>query len=244
MWRSHKVSVVLPTYNEKDSIRRVIDDFFATGVVDEILVVNNNAVEGTSHEVALTGAREVFEARQGYGAAIRRGFRESSGDIVVLSEPDGTFAAHDIFKLLAYSDDFEVVLGSRTTSVMIWEGANMGFLLKWGNWSVAKLMEFLFNATTLTDVGCTMRLLKRGALERIQGRFTVAREHFGPEMMLLAIISRLKYIEIPVNYLPRVGCSSVTGHPGKTVKLALKMVVLILRYRFRGAFGAAAEQKP
>ena len=42
--------MILPTYNEKDSIRQVILDFFATGVVDEVIVVNNNAVAGTSEE--------------------------------------------------------------------------------------------------------------------------------------------------------------------------------------------------
>ncbi|HNQ35467.1 MAG TPA: glycosyltransferase family 2 protein [bacterium] len=231
MWRDRMVSVILPTYNEKDSIRRVVDEFFATGVVDEVIVVNNNAREGTSAEVARTRAREVLEPRQGYGAAIQRGFREARGELLVLSEPDGTFAAHDIFKLLAYSDDFEAVFGTRTTSVLIWAGANMGPLLKWGNWAVAKMLEFLFNTTTFTDVGCTMRLIKRPALEKIRSQFTVQREHFGPEMMILAVINRLRYIEVPVNYLPRVGVSSVTGHKWRTVQLALRMVALILYYR-------------
>ena len=73
VWRGNSVSVVLPTYNEKDSIRSVIRGFEAVGVVDEIIVVNNNAAPGTSEEVAPTSAREVVETRQGYGAAIRRG---------------------------------------------------------------------------------------------------------------------------------------------------------------------------
>ncbi len=61
-WR---VSVILPTYNEKDSIRKVIGDFERLKVVDEIIVVNNNAVQGTSEEVQGTSAREVFETVQG-----------------------------------------------------------------------------------------------------------------------------------------------------------------------------------
>ena len=64
MWRNDSVSVILPTYNEKDSIRRVIDDFFQTGVVDEVIVVNNNAAAGTSAEIGKTAAREIFESRQ------------------------------------------------------------------------------------------------------------------------------------------------------------------------------------
>ena len=47
MWHGHSVSVILPTYNEKDSIRQVIRDFLATGVVDEVMVINNNAAPGT-----------------------------------------------------------------------------------------------------------------------------------------------------------------------------------------------------
>jgi len=87
-----RVSVVLPTYNEKDSIRQVILDFFGTGAVDEVIVVNNNAASGTSDEVFGTGAREVIEPRQGYGRAIRRGMDEATGDYIVICEPDGTFS--------------------------------------------------------------------------------------------------------------------------------------------------------
>ena len=67
MWAGRSVSVALPTYNERDSIRACIEAFFATGVVDEVVVCNNNAAPGTSEEVAQTRAREVFESRQGYG---------------------------------------------------------------------------------------------------------------------------------------------------------------------------------
>ncbi len=236
MWRNERVSVILPTYNEKDSIRRVIEDFFQTGVVDEVIVVNNNAAAGTSVEVKKTAAREVFESRQGYGAAIQRGLKESAGDLMIICEPDGTFLARDIVKLLAYADDFEVVFGTRTTQVLIWEGANMGSLLKWGNWAVAKMLEFLFNTATFTDVGCTMRLIKKEALVKIESQFTVNGEYFGPEMMILVVLNGLRYIEIPVNYLPRVGRSSVTGHKGKTIILALRMIFLILRYRFAAWF--------
>ena len=73
MWDGKTLSVALMTYAERNSIRRVIEGFFETGVVDEVLAVNNNAEEGTAEEVALTNARQVFEPKQGYGHAIRRG---------------------------------------------------------------------------------------------------------------------------------------------------------------------------
>jgi glycosyltransferase involved in cell wall biosynthesis len=208
-------------------------------VVDEIIVVNNNAAPGTSEEVASTGGqtpngmtvREVHEYRQGYGYAIQRGLREARGDYIVISEPDGTFLGRDTFKLLAYSDDFDVVYGSRTARTFIWRGANMGALLRWGNWSVAKLMEFLFNSTNLTDVGCTMRLIRREAAEQMLPRFTIGGSAFGPEMMLLSLLFGLRVIQIPVNYLPRVGYSSVTGDARKAFALGLWMIGLVLRYR-------------
>ena len=54
MWHGKRVSVILMTYAERSSIRATIEGFFATGLVDEVLVVNNNAEPGTSEEVAQT----------------------------------------------------------------------------------------------------------------------------------------------------------------------------------------------
>ncbi len=233
MWRGKRVSVVLPTYNEKDSIRRCIREFEATGVVDEIVVVNNNAAPGTSEEVAGTSARELHEPKQGYGAAIRRGLREADGDFIVVFEPDGTFCARDVRKLLAYAEDFEVVYGSRTVKELIWEGANMGLFLKWGNYAVAKGMEFLFNTTSLTDVGCTVRCIRREVLRRIEPFFTVDGSFFGPEMMVLSILMKRRIIQIPVNYAKRVGTSSVTGNKWVAVRVGLQMIGVIVAYRLR-----------
>jgi glycosyltransferase involved in cell wall biosynthesis len=233
MWHGRTVSVVLPTYNERDSIRQSVEEIEVLGVADEILVINNNAAEGTSDEVAKTNAREIHEARQGYGNAIRRGFQEATGDLLIVSEPDGTFLGRDILKLLAYADDFDVVYGSRTASMFIWRGANMGLFLRWGNWAVAKLMQFLFNSTNLTDVGCTMRLIHRQALRAIESDITIGGSSFGPEMMILTLLHGQKLIQIPVNYLPRVGESSVTGDFWKAFFLGMTMIGLVLRYRLR-----------
>lgn len=237
MWKGKKVSVILPTYNEKDSIRQVVDDFYETGYVDEVIVVNNNAAKGTKEEVEKTRAIQLFETTQGYGHAIQRGFRESTGDLLVISEPDGTFFAKDIVKLLAYSEDFDAVFGTRTTSIMIWEGANMRHVLRIGNIIVAKLIEFFFNTTQLTDVGCTYKLISRKVYETIKDKFTIGGSHFGPELMLLIIINRFKFIEIPLNYGKRVGKSSVTGNKVTAFFLGLRMIALIFYYRILSLFG-------
>ena len=231
MWRGKTVSVIFPTYNEKDSIREAIEDFFACEYVDEIIAVNNNAAPGTDEEILQTRARLVHEPRQGYGHAIWKGLGEAKGDLLIISEPDGTFSGHDVFKMLAYSDDLPVVFGTRTVRAFVWEGANMGFLLKWGNWGVGKLMEFLFNTTILTDVGCSMRLMTREVYESIRPQFTVGGSAFGPQIMLLTILNGHPFIEIPVNYKKRVGTSSVTGNLFKAALLGIRMTLMILHYR-------------
>jgi glycosyltransferase involved in cell wall biosynthesis len=231
MWNDRTVSVILMTYAEKDSIRGVIEGFEAIDVVDEIVVVNNNAQPGTREEVEQTSARQVFEARQGYGYASRRGLNEATGDLLVLCEPDGTFLPRDVLKLLVYSDECDAVFGTRTTREMIWNDANMGRFLRWGNWAVAKMIEVLFNTSHLSDVGCTYRLLTRPTYERIRDQITIGGSQFGPELMLLTLVSGARFVEVPVNYLPRVGTSSVTGDLWKAWKLGCQMIALILRFR-------------
>lgn len=230
MWEGKTVSVILPTYNERDSIRQCIQDFFDTGLVDEVVVVNNNAALGTNEEVMKTQARHVFEKRQGYGYAIQRGLAEATGDILVICEPDGTFRPKDILRFLSYADEFDVVLGTRTTRELIGERANMGFFLRWGNWAVAKMIMLLFNTTSLSDVGCTFRLLHRHVYEQIYPYFSVGTSHFGVEMMLIIFMRRFRTIEIGVNYLERVGESSVTGDLRKAVLLGLTMIAFTLRF--------------
>jgi glycosyltransferase involved in cell wall biosynthesis len=243
MWQGKTVSVALPTYNERDSIRQCINDFFATGVVDEVIVCNNNAAPGTSEEVAATAAREVTEPRQGYGWSCRRAMAEATGNLIVLAEPDGSFSANDIHKLLSYAGDFDVVLGSRTNREMIWTGANMGWFMKWGNWAVAKYLEALFNSTTMSDVGCTMRLIDRATLERITPAFTVGGSHFGPEMQTLCILSGARVVQIPVNYRQRIGQSMVCGNRMVAFGLGCQMIGLITRMRLKSWFAGSPVRR-
>lgn len=231
MYKGQTVAVILPTYNEKDSIRACCLQFTELDVVDEVIVVNNNAAEGTSEQVAGTGAREIFESKQGYGNALLCGIDSTNADIVVLCEPDGTFTPRDISKLLAYSEDKPVVFGTRTSPQFIWAGANMGWFLRWGNWAVAKMTEALFNTTILTDMGCTYRLLRREALDCIRPHLTIGGSHFGPQILLEVIAHQIPFVEIPVNYQERIGDSSVTGDFWKTWKLGWRMIFLVWEYR-------------
>jgi hypothetical protein len=109
----------------------------------------------------------------------------------------------------------------------------MGVLLKWGNWAVAKLVEALFNTSHLSDVGCTYKLLHRALAQRLLPELRVGGSHFGPELMLAVITSGARFVEVPVNYLPRVGHSAVTGDLRKALVLGLQMIGFILAYRLK-----------
>jgi glycosyltransferase involved in cell wall biosynthesis len=234
MWNGKTIAVILPTYNEADSIAACIKAFEHTGIIDDIVVVNNNAHPDTSPNVSPTSAREVFESTQGYGAAIRRGLRETAAaDLVCICEPDGTFDPDDIFKLLPFLSDSEVVFGSRTVATFIFTGANMGVFLRWGNWAVAKLVEVVYNTAYLSDVGCTFRVLTRDAVDRLTPELNGTGSSLGLEMMLLVAARRVPFVQVPVRYLPRVGVSSVTGDRRKAVKLGLEMIALTARMRWK-----------
>ena len=130
-------------------------------------------------------------------------------------------------------EELSILFSRRTTLELVWKDANMNGLLRWGNWAVAKLVEFLFNTSHLSDVGCTYRLLRRETARFVAGRMTVGGSHAGAEIMLLTILSGARFVEVPVNYLPRVGKSSVTGNVLTAVSVGLSMVDLILSTRLR-----------
>jgi glycosyltransferase involved in cell wall biosynthesis len=198
MWQGRRVSVVFPAYNEEAGIGAAVAEFGALPAVDEVLVIDNNSRDLTAERALAAGARVIPESRQGYGNALRRGLADAEGEYIVLAEPDGTFMAKDVLKLLAYADDFDLVLGTRTTRELIWHGANMGWQLRWGNWLVAKLLQVLFGGPSLSDCGCTLRLIRRSAAEQLLPRFTVGGSHFLPEMICLALLQRLRLVEVPV----------------------------------------------
>lgn len=231
MWHEQTLSVILPTYNEAESIGDCVRRFEALGVIDEIIVVNNNAAPGTSEAIQGTSAVEVSEPRQGYGAAIRRGLKESTGELVCLCEPDGTFDPKDLEKLLPYTRDVDQVLGSRTVQQFVWTGANMGPFLRLGNWFVAKLVELLFNTVYLSDVGCTFRVLRRRIVDDVLCSVVSSGSTFGLEMLLCSVRHRHRIVQIPVCYFPRVGQSAVTGSSWKALLLGCRMIAIILAAR-------------
>lgn len=227
----------MPCYNERENIYNAIHEFMQEPSVDEVVVCDNNSKDGSDLEIKKTHAVYVKETAQGYGAALRAGMRAATGDIIVTVEPDGTFRASDIERLLIYSADYECVLGTRTSRNPVWgggePGANMYFALRMGNWAVAKLLEYLFNGPSFTDVGCTYKLIHRHAYEKIKDSFTVNGNWFSPEYMIRVLQHGLSVVEIPVNYGARIGTSKITGTPWPAVKLGFKMIRFILSERIK-----------
>jgi glycosyltransferase involved in cell wall biosynthesis len=236
MWNGQSVGVVFPAYNEASNIAVAVADFRAlkgadqSPLVETVVVVDNNSTDGTGDLALGAGAQVFIETKQGYGNALQRGLGEIDADIIVLCEPDGTFAARDIVKLLAYSDDFEMVCGTRTNPGMIWDEANMTWYLRLGNYFVAKVLEILYKTRSLSDCGCTFRLVHRDAARRIQPDLFVGASHFLPNMIIAAKMNGVEFIEIPVTYKGRTGESKITGSWPGMMKTGFSMVWLILTY--------------
>ena len=236
MYKNKSFSLVLPAYNEETHIKKNIESFSETKVFDEIIVVDNNSTDLTKIEIEKTDAKYLCEKIQGYGAALRKGMESSNGDYIVLCEPDSTFSAKDIYKFLAYIDDFDCIFGTRTTKSLIHKSAKMQFSLRIGNIIVAKLLEYMFLGPTLSDVGCTYKVLSREAYQKIKSDLKVVGSEFQPELMINLILKKIKILEIPVNYLEREGKSKITYNFTSSSVLALKMILLMFRLRIKSLF--------
>lgn len=241
MFRNRSVSLVIPAYNEEETIGQVVAEFRDQPNLDEIVVVDNNCRDRTAAIAAEAGARVVAEARAGYGAALMAGMTAATGEILVLVEADGSFRARDVEKLLVYLDDAGMVMGTRTTRQMLQQGANMRFFLRWGNVFMAKFLQLCWLRPAeprFTDVGCTYRALTRATFDKIKPRLRETGPAFSPEMMCAALQERCRIIEIPVSYAPRLGGESKHSDTFlRQAKTALKMFRTICRKRFleRGA---------
>jgi glycosyltransferase involved in cell wall biosynthesis len=231
MHRDKRISVILPAYNEAPGIVDAVQGFRERPEVDEVLVVDNNSRDGTGELARKSGARVIVEERQGYGYACRRGLQEADSDLLFIAEPDGTFDPQDISRFLPYCEAYDAVFGTRTSKGWIARGANMGFSIRWGNVLVAKYLQWLYRGPNLSDVGCTFKMLSKKAALAIAPSLTVGGSHFSPELMIALIRHRFRCIEIPVHYRKRVGISKITGKKLRAMRVALRMIWLITRWR-------------
>ena len=229
MWGRKTVAVIFPTYKEKKSIFESIREFDSTGYVDEIVVVNNNAEEGTDEEVKKTRAKLIYETKQGYGNAIRTGINNTKADLIIISEPDGTFVGNDVLKLLAYSDNFDTVFGSRTHVHLIDKDSEMTLIRRIMDFLVGKFINLIFFSSRLTDVGCTLRLTDRKGWKQVASECKSEGAMFATEWLLVAVKNKVKFIEIPINFRKRVGKSSLTASFRDQAKWGILIFLYVIK---------------
>ncbi len=98
MYKNHRISLVMPCYNEENGLREVFRD--QPEFLDEVIVVDNNCTDCSADVAREFGATVVFERKQGYGAAYKAGLRRATGDIIVTMDSDGTYPRNFIPILL------------------------------------------------------------------------------------------------------------------------------------------------
>ena len=231
---SYKISVVVPAWNEEESIGYVVREF--APLVDEVIVADNVSQDRTAEIARELGARVVSKPLRGYGEALTYGMDEAKGDILILVEADHSFRAKDLGKIIEYMRDADMVLGTRTTREMVEQGTNMRGVVRWANVAFGKLIEILWwsQEPRFTDVGCTYRGIWRDVYQKIRPRLEGIGPEFAPELTVEVLRERRRVIEIPVSYYPRVGGESKhSGSYPELVKTALRMLRLVLRKRFR-----------
>jgi len=203
-----KISVIIPALNEEDviesTIREIpIDELKKCGFDTEIIVIDNNSTDKTAEIAKKAGAIVIKEPKIGYGNAYLRGFRESTGDIIVMGDADGTYPLKDIPKFVEkiIKENADFVIGSRFRG-RIHKGA-MPFLHRYiGNPLLTTILNILFG-TGISDAHCGMRVFTRDALKKMNLK-TPGME-FASEMIIEASQKKLNIKEIPIEYYPRRG---------------------------------------
>jgi len=229
----YRVSVVIPAWNEAESIGAVIRDFAPH--VAEVIVADNESTDATAEIARRLGARVITKHLRGYGDALRTGMDGATGDILVLVEADHSFRAKDLGKLLEFMKDADMVIGTRTTRQMIEQGTNMRGAVRWANVAFGKIIEALWwsQEPRFTDVGCTYRAIWRDVYKKIRPRLVGIGPEASPELMIELLRQRGRVIEIPVSYYPRLAGRSKHSESYRALaRTALVMLRLILRKRF------------
>ncbi len=221
-----KVSVIIPAFNEEDSISRVLSAL-PQNLIHEIIVVDNNSTDNTAQVARAHGARVVAEKRRGYGSACLKGIAElDNPDIVVFLDGDFSDYPEEIVKLLApiESGALDFVLGSR----MILPQSRLALLpqSRYGNQLAVFLMRLFFHHQ-YTDLG-PFRAIRYDSLKAIAMQDT----NFGwtVEMQIKAVKKGLRIMEIPVQYRERIGVSKITGTVSGTLKAGTKIIYTIFKY--------------
>ena len=226
------IKVIIPAYNEQESIPRVIKDIPSS--VNEIIVVSNNSTDDTEINAKNAGATVLVEKQKGYGYACLKGMdyiskQEVKPDIIVFLDGDYSDYPEELTKIIKpiVEENIDFVVGARVKELRE-EGSMTGPQI-FGNWLATSLMKLFFHST-FTDLG-PFRAIKYDKLLGLK----MEDKTYGwtVEMQLKALKQKLSYREIPVNYRNRIGVSKVSGTIKGAIFAGVKILVWIFKYSFK-----------
>ncbi len=229
-----KIVVIIPAFNEEESISKVIKDI--PEIVEEIVVVSNNSTDNTEEHAQRAGATVLVEERKGYGYACLKGMEYVASfdyikrpDIIVFLDGDYSDYPNELTKLVQpiIEDDIDFVVGARTKALR--EDGSMTGPQIFGNWLATTLMKLLFKST-FTDLG-PFRAIRYNKLLALH----MEDKTYGwtVEMQLKALKQKLSYKEVPVNYRNRIGVSKVSGTIKGAIFAGVKILWWIFKYSFK-----------
>jgi len=200
MYKSSKITVVIPCLNEEEGIQRVLRALPA--FVDEIIVVDNNSTDRTAEVSRSMGATVVRELHRGYGRAYKKGFAQATGDIIVTLDGDHSYPVDALSYLIeAFLQSKVQFLSASRFPLITSEG--MPFKNRIGNLILSVAMSVLF-FRWVQDSQSGMWVFKRSALNQMILRSDGMA--FSEEIKIEAIRNRhIGFREIFINYSQRVG---------------------------------------
>jgi hypothetical protein len=221
-----RVTVVLPCLNEQDAVGRCVEEARAAlevaGYIGEVIVVDNNSTDDSAQIAQQCGARVVREVHPGYGSALRAGFREASGDIIVMADADATYpieALHELVEPVA-DGEVDIMVGARLDAAT---SASMPFTHRYiGTPALTRLVRLASGANALSDSQSGFRAFRKSTVEEL-GLVSTGME-LASEMLVRANQQGLRMGEVPLGYRARLGSSKLN-----TWRDGLRHLRLILR---------------
>lgn len=227
MYNKQTLSIILPALNEEKSISKFIVDLKNLNIFDEIIAVDNNSTDRTKEEIKKNNVTYLFEAKKGYGAAVKKGLNHAKTDLLMVSEPEGSFSANDSLLLLEKLKGYDAIFTSRT------HNKHMIFYLKYGNRLYAKFLSFLFNGPKLSDVGSSFRVFKKKNFDIFKDSLKYDGPEFQLELTINLFRQKLNILEIPIEHKPRIGRSHYTGNFVDSFMVALKFTKVVFLKFFK-----------